>query len=104
MAPVTMPGRSDLPPLSTNPENTPRQNSLPRRVYKIAVVISHPIQYFVPLFRRLAAEPKIDCTVLYSSLMGSQTYADPGFGLVLDLGVKPRSGSQIVFQTISSCR
>ena len=81
MAPVTMPGRSDLPPLSTNPENTPRQNSLPRRVYKIAVVISHPIQYFVPLFRRLAEEPKIDCTVLYNSLMGAQKYADPGFGL-----------------------
>ena len=44
-------------------------------------MITHPIQYFVPLFRRLAEEPRIDCTVLYSSLMGFQTYSDPGFGL-----------------------
>jgi glycosyltransferase involved in cell wall biosynthesis len=44
-------------------------------------VISHPIQYFVPLFRRVAKEPKIDSTVLYSSLMGSETYTDRGFGL-----------------------
>ena len=81
MAPVTLPGRSEVPALSANPDNALSQNSLPRSVYKIAVVISHPIQYFVPLFRRLAEEPRIDCTVLYSSLMGSQTYADPGFGL-----------------------
>ena len=51
------------------------------RVYKIAVVITHPIQYFVPLFGRLAQEPALDCTVLYSSLMGSEAYTDPGFGL-----------------------
>ncbi len=60
-----------------------RQDSGPRSVYKIAVVITHPTQYFVPLFRRLAQEPRVDCTVLYSSLMGSQAYTDPGFGLTV---------------------
>jgi glycosyltransferase involved in cell wall biosynthesis len=58
-----------------------RQGSISIGFYKIAIVVTHPIQYFVPLFRRLAQEPGVDCTVLYSSLMGSQAYIDSGFSL-----------------------
>lgn len=73
--------RSAVPFMPTHPDKAISQRSPAGSVYKIAIVISHPIQYFAPLFRRLAEDPALHCTVLYSSLMGSQTYADPGFGV-----------------------
>jgi len=48
--------------------------------YRLAALISHPIQYFAPLYRRLAREPDIDLTVYYSSHRGVEPYLDPGFG------------------------
>ena len=33
--------------------------------YKLAILISHPIQYHVPLFRALSAHPRIELTVYY---------------------------------------
>ena len=33
---------------------------------RIGVLVTHPIQYFAPLFRRLAAEPGVDLTVYYA--------------------------------------
>jgi glycosyltransferase involved in cell wall biosynthesis len=51
-----------------------------RRVYKLAILNSHPIQYFVPLYRRLAAEPDLDVTVYFCSRVGLEEAYDPGFG------------------------
>lgn len=51
------------------------------RPYRLAILISHPVQYFAPLFRRLAEQPEIDLTVLYCSLQGATTMNDPGFGV-----------------------
>jgi len=51
------------------------------RPYRLAVLLSHPVQYFSPLFRRLAEQPEIDLTVLYCSLQGARTMKDPGFGV-----------------------
>lgn len=48
-------------------------------MYRLAVVNSHPIQYFAPLYRRLAREPDIDLTVLYCSRRGVERYEDSGF-------------------------
>jgi len=47
---------------------------------RLAIVVSHPIQYYVPLFRHLARRTDLDVTVLYSSLSGAQDYWDAGFG------------------------
>ncbi|MEB3199693.1 MAG: glycosyltransferase [Synechococcaceae cyanobacterium] len=41
---------------------------LPRRPLRLLVATSHPIQYQVPLFRRLAAEADAECQVLFLSL------------------------------------
>lgn len=38
--------------------------------YKLGVISSHPIQYQVPLWQRLALHPEIDLTVIYSSDFG----------------------------------
>jgi glycosyltransferase involved in cell wall biosynthesis len=50
------------------------------RRYRLAILVSHPIQYFSPLYRRLAREPEIDLTVYYCSLQGAEEVFDAGFG------------------------
>lgn len=50
------------------------------KVFKLAILNSHPIQYFAPLYRRLAQEPRLDLTVYFCSHQGVETYFDPGFG------------------------
>jgi glycosyltransferase involved in cell wall biosynthesis len=45
------------------------------------VVASHPIQYQAPLFRRLAADPRVDLHVLFLSRHGLTSRADPDFGV-----------------------
>ncbi len=47
---------------------------------RLAYVVSHPIQYQAPLLRRIAREPGIDLTVLYSSDFSTREYKDRGFG------------------------
>lgn len=49
-------------------------------MYKLAVLNTHPIQYFTPLYRRLAQEPDIDLTVYFCSHQGVEEYLDEGFG------------------------
>jgi glycosyltransferase involved in cell wall biosynthesis len=50
----------------------------PKR-HRLAVLNSHPIQYFAPLYRRLAQQPEIDLTVYYCSRQGAEGYYDSGF-------------------------
>lgn len=50
---------------------------------RLAVVVTHPVQYQVPLYRRLASHPGIDLTVFYGSDFGARLRRDPGFGLSL---------------------
>lgn len=49
-------------------------------MYKLAILNTHPIQYFAPLYRRLAQEPDIDLTVYFCSRQGAEEYVDAGFG------------------------
>ena len=48
--------------------------------FRIAYLVSHPIQYQAPLLRRLAAEPMIDLTVLFRSDITTRGFSDPEFG------------------------
>lgn len=49
--------------------------------FRLAVVNSHPIQYFAPLYRCIAESPDIDITVYYCSEQGlAKGFIDPGFG------------------------
>lgn len=47
---------------------------------KLAALFTHPIQYFAPLFRALAAQPGLDLTVYYGSRRSTVPLVDPGFG------------------------
>ena len=48
--------------------------------FRLAYVVSHPIQYQAPLLRRLAKEPDIDLTVLFWSDHSVTKFIDEGFG------------------------
>lgn len=50
------------------------------KTYRLAILNTHPIQYFAPLYRRLAQEPDINLTVYYCSRLGVDIYSDIGFG------------------------
>jgi glycosyltransferase involved in cell wall biosynthesis len=49
--------------------------------YRVACLVSHPIQYQAPLFRYLAARPGIDLTVFFLSDHSLHGYLDSGFGV-----------------------
>ncbi|HYM70770.1 MAG TPA: glycosyltransferase family 4 protein [bacterium] len=51
--------------------------------FRVAYLISHPIQYQVPLIRRLAAHPELDLTVYYMDDVGAREYHDPEFDVAV---------------------
>ncbi len=68
------------------------------RRYRIAVLNSHPIQYFAPLYRRLAQEEEIDLTVYYCSRIGVDGYEDTnGFGQAIKWDVPLLDGYKHCF-------
>jgi glycosyltransferase involved in cell wall biosynthesis len=56
--------------------------------YRLAIVASHVIQYQDPLFRRLAAHPEIDLTVLYCSQHGLNRTLDRDMGVDLQWNIE----------------
>ena len=46
---------------------------------RIAIIVSHPIQYFAPYYRALAATPGIVLKVFFCRKWGNQSYYDPDF-------------------------
>lgn len=52
---------------------------IPKKI-KIAHLVSHPIQYFAPLYRELSKRPEITLTVYFYSDATLHEYKDAGFG------------------------
>jgi len=48
--------------------------------YRLLHVVTHPIQYFAPLYRALSARHDIDLHVVFASKMGLGQLMDSGFG------------------------
>jgi glycosyltransferase involved in cell wall biosynthesis len=74
--------------LTETPTPLGRPNTSPKLVsgsqsqrWRVAILVTNPIQYFAPLFAQLAQQPEFDLTVLYCSLQGAQAERDPGFGI-----------------------
>ncbi|HKE13982.1 MAG TPA: glycosyltransferase family 4 protein [Kofleriaceae bacterium] len=51
-----------------------------RKVPRVAHLVSHPVQYYAPLYRELARREAIDLTVFFYSAATIAAYHDPGFG------------------------
>jgi glycosyltransferase involved in cell wall biosynthesis len=50
-----------------------------KKPIKLGVLVSHPIQYFVPVYRELAKIEGIELTVVYRTRVGVEEYYDVGF-------------------------
>jgi glycosyltransferase involved in cell wall biosynthesis len=59
--------------------------------------VSHPIQYFAPLFRLIAAQGDVDLFVLYRSRAGIDEYYDSGFGQTVKWDIPLTSGYRHTF-------
>jgi glycosyltransferase involved in cell wall biosynthesis len=64
---------------------------------KVAIVVSHPIQHFAPLYRELAKQPELEIKVFFCSRLGLDEYYDPDFGLELKWETDLLAGYQSEF-------
>lgn len=64
---------------------------------RLAVVASHPVQYYAPLFRELAR--RVDLTVFYGHAATAQDQAQAGFGVGFSWDVDLLSGYRSEFLT-----
>jgi glycosyltransferase involved in cell wall biosynthesis len=46
---------------------------------RLAIIVTHPIQYFAPWYRELAKVPELDLKVFFCCDWGVNKYVDPGF-------------------------
>ena len=54
-----------------------------KQPYRLAHVVSHPIQYFAPLYRAIAARPEVDLTVYFCSDVTLREFHDAEFGRLI---------------------
>ena len=69
----------------------------PARRQRLAVVVSHPIQHFVPFYRHLAQDPAIELRVIYCSRIGLKRYFDRDMGVEVEWKMDLLSGYDHVF-------
>jgi glycosyltransferase involved in cell wall biosynthesis len=62
------------------------------RKFRIAVVNSHPVQYFAPLYAYLNRDERLEITALYCSNFSLRGGIDPGFGKPIQWDVDLLSG------------
>ena len=65
--------------------------------FRLAVLNSHPIQYFAPLFAYLDRDPSLEITALYCSDFSLRGGVDPGFKQVVKWDIDLLSGYRSVF-------
>ena len=65
--------------------------------FKVAIVATHPIQYYVPWYRALAEH--VDLTVFYCHRQTATGQANAGFGVAFDWDIPLLDGYHHVFLT-----
>ena len=84
--------------LSSKRDTEASQTAAATRVpVRLAYFISHPIQYQVPLIRRIAQEPDIAMTVYYFSDISTRGYHDKGFGVTVQWDIPLLDGYKYEF-------
>lgn len=56
---------------------------------RVVVCVSHPVVYFCSLYASLAADPRLDVTVVFSTRTGTTPYHDAEFAALVDPGLGP---------------
>jgi glycosyltransferase involved in cell wall biosynthesis len=64
---------------------------------RIAHFVTHPIQYFAPLYREIAKQPAVELTVLFGSDFGTKPSFDPGLSRVVQFDTPLLDGFQSEF-------
>ncbi len=64
---------------------------------RVAHIVSHPIQYFAPLYKAIAENEDIDLTVYFCSAASTGRYFDAGFGATVEWDVPLLDGYKFVF-------
>lgn len=72
------------------------------RPVRLAIIISHPIQHFVHLYRCLASEESIQLRVFFCSDIGGRTYYDKDMGTAISWATDLLSDYEYVFLPESS--
>jgi glycosyltransferase involved in cell wall biosynthesis len=65
---------------------------MPADSTRLAFVVSHPIQYYVPLYRKLASRTDIEIKVFFTWHDGSAPQHDPGFNQALSWDIPLTEG------------
>lgn len=92
-----MRARSTSQSARSTPLATTEVASAPRRRVRIAVLNSHPIQYFAPLYAFLNSAPELEVTALYMSDVSIRGGKDVEFGQDLKWDVDLIAGYRSVF-------
>lgn len=74
------------------------------RVFRLAIINSHPIQYFAPLYAYLNREPTMEITVLYCSDSSLRGELDPEFKQAIEWDINLMGGYRSIFLGESSSR
>ena len=61
-------------------DGAPPRRAVMRKRWRLAYLVSHPIQYQAPLLRLISAEPDIELAVFFCSDLSVRKYHDEGFG------------------------
>jgi glycosyltransferase involved in cell wall biosynthesis len=64
------------------------------RRYRVLAVCTHPVQYHVPILRRMASHPDLDLHVAYCTLSGAEGGYDPEFGTTIKWDIPLLDGYQ----------
>ncbi|MEH2119036.1 glycosyltransferase family 4 protein [Nostoc sp.] len=64
---------------------------------KLAILLTHPVQYFAPVFRELAQQPNLQLKVFFGCNHGVILREDPNFGVVFQWDCQPTAGFEHEF-------
>lgn len=70
----------------------PRNSTMTQPIRRLAVLLTHPVQYFKPVFTGLAADPTIELQVFFGCDHGTTKSMDPDFGLAFAWDSAPTEG------------
>lgn len=72
--------------------------------WRLALVVTHPIQYYVPWYRALAARSELELEVLYCHRQDAQGQAAAGYGVAFDWDVPLLEGYRYRFlRNVARC-